>query len=298
MSEPWIKMRISLGSCPKVVRIMSALKADRLRTVGGLHAVWCLFDTHSEDGFMEGYSLAILSEAIGWPGFAEAMKAVGWLEETDAGLIMPRFSDHNGESAKRRAMDAARKAAVRELSAKCPHDKRTKSGQIADQIREEKEEKSPLLTPPSGDAKNEPFDIDPTKPRLSAIWHRFLAHCATLKRKPTRESTELWIERLRAIPEDLAIKTVESWIASGRYTPPADWLETACKTATGPPPRPVGAVKAPWQENGHWLCQDAVVRLWWDGKKWVPIKGKSATTIQEFLDSAKAPAAVSVFEEG
>ena len=47
MAGDWIKMRGDLGTHPKVVRIMSALKADRLRVVGGLHAVWSLFDAHS-----------------------------------------------------------------------------------------------------------------------------------------------------------------------------------------------------------------------------------------------------------
>jgi len=152
MAEPWIKMRISLGSCPKVVRILSALQADRFRTVGGLHAVWALFDLHSVDGVMDGYTLSSMSQMIGWPGFAEAMASVGWLEQTDAGLVMPRFSDHNGASAKRRAMDAYRKTKVRKMSAPHADKDRTKCG-LEKEKEKEKEEKTenPPHIPPQGD---------------------------------------------------------------------------------------------------------------------------------------------------
>ncbi len=44
MAGDWIKMRAGLQTHPKVVRLTSALKADKLRVIGGLHAVWCLFD--------------------------------------------------------------------------------------------------------------------------------------------------------------------------------------------------------------------------------------------------------------
>jgi hypothetical protein len=113
MAGDWIKMRTDLATSPKVVRIASALRADRFRIVGALHAVWCLFDTHSEDGRLEGYSLATIDDLIGFPGFAIAMNDVGWLVETDEGVELPRFDDHNGLSAKRRAMESDRKRKAR-----------------------------------------------------------------------------------------------------------------------------------------------------------------------------------------
>src|SRR5688572_30596653 len=79
MAGEWIKMTADLRTSPKVVRIASALNADRLRVVGALHAVWCLFDVHSEDGTLNGYTLAAIDELIGWPGFSKAMADVQWL---------------------------------------------------------------------------------------------------------------------------------------------------------------------------------------------------------------------------
>jgi hypothetical protein len=135
----WIKMSTDLRTHPKVVRIASALKADRLRVVGGLHAVWCLFDAHSEDGSLDGYSLEALDDLLGWPGFSAAMVDVGWIEESPQGIDLPRFENHNGQSAKRRAQETERKRmarAVADLSASDADKKRTRE----EKRREEKKE--------------------------------------------------------------------------------------------------------------------------------------------------------------
>lgn len=125
MAGDWIKVRTDLATSPKVVRISSALNADRFRTVGALHAVWCLFDAHSEDGILVGYSTATVDDLIGYPGFSAAMVAVGWLVETPEALELPRFDDHNGLSAKRRAMESDRKRSAR-ASASNADKKRTR----------------------------------------------------------------------------------------------------------------------------------------------------------------------------
>jgi hypothetical protein len=107
-------MSAGLRRHPKVVRMASALRADKLRVIGGLHAVWCVFDEHSPDGLLEGYTLSAMDEEIGWKGFSQAMQAIGWLIETESGLEAPDYEEHNGASAKRRALDARRKKEGRE----------------------------------------------------------------------------------------------------------------------------------------------------------------------------------------
>lgn len=109
MAGDWIKMRIDLQSHPKIVRILSATDSDKFRAIGGLHAVWSIFDTHSEDGVLLGYSAKTLDHVIGWDGFTDAMISVGWVEEVAGGLVMPGFDEHNGKSGKRRAEDQKRK---------------------------------------------------------------------------------------------------------------------------------------------------------------------------------------------
>ncbi|WP_237141843.1 hypothetical protein [Pseudomonas putida] len=124
MAGDWIKMRVDLQTHPKVFRMVSALRADRLRVIGGLHVAWSIFDTHSADGVLHGYTPDAMDAVIGWPGFTQAMIDVEWAAiDEDGSLVMPRFDEHNGASAKRRANDSERKRAsrksdsVRKLSA-------------------------------------------------------------------------------------------------------------------------------------------------------------------------------------
>ena len=139
MAANWIKMRTDLLTHPKVVRISSALNADRLRVVGALWAVWSLFDAHSEDGELEGYTFQLLDDMLGWPGFSTAMAAVGWLEAHAQVLVAPRFDAHNGQSAKRRAQESERKRDVRKVSASDADKKRTRE----EKRREEREPPNP-----------------------------------------------------------------------------------------------------------------------------------------------------------
>lgn len=142
MAGDWIKMRSNLRRHPKVVRIASALNADRLRVIGGLHAVWCLFDEHSEDGQLSGYTPVAVDEEIGWPGFTQALISVGWVDwDGNDGLSLPEFETHNGASAKRRAQEADRKRAERGAAKEQAHGAGKASASDADKKRTREEKK-------------------------------------------------------------------------------------------------------------------------------------------------------------
>lgn len=100
--------------------------------------MWSVFDTHSENGELKGYTPELMDHVIGWPGFSAAMVAVDWLRfdgvET---LAMPGFDEHNGKSGKRRAEDQKRKRDSRKLSENSPDD----SGQNADKMRTREEKR-------------------------------------------------------------------------------------------------------------------------------------------------------------
>jgi hypothetical protein len=147
MAGDWIKMRLSLQTHPKIVRILSATKSDKFRAIGGLHAVWSVFDTHSVDGKLYGYTPEALDHIIGWPGFSGAMIEAEWLLFDGAEtLMLPDFDEHNGASGKRRAEDQKRKRDSR----KSPKDVTDNCGQNADKMRtrEEKrrEDSKPIKT--------------------------------------------------------------------------------------------------------------------------------------------------------
>jgi hypothetical protein len=146
MAGEWIKMQKSLPRDSRVVRISSALNADRNRTVGGLFSAWCLFDEQTEDGKLVGYTPEILDEVIGFPGFARAMASVDWLEIGEGFLAVPRFDEHNGKSAKRRAQENVRKLSARDAD-KIPLPMQTKCA--LEKRREEKKKK--IMEKPSLD---------------------------------------------------------------------------------------------------------------------------------------------------
>lgn len=153
MAGDWIKMGKDLLTHPKVVRMSSALNADRLRTVGGLFAVWCLFDTHSVDGQLSGYTAEIIDDEIRLPGFSSAMESVGWLEFGEDGASLPDFEEHNGQSAKRRAQETERKRNERKTSALDADKKRT---------REEKRRED--IPPPPQRAHEPSIEVMPMEP--------------------------------------------------------------------------------------------------------------------------------------
>lgn len=150
MADDWIKVRKNLTTHPRFVRIMSALNADKCRTLGGLVSAWCLLDEHTSDGILPNYTPEIMDAILGFPGLSRAMIDAGWLVQTSEGLQAPDFQKHNGATAKRRAQEARRKASARDAD-KCPQPMQTKCG--PEKRREEKSTPLTPLTPQGGDAR-------------------------------------------------------------------------------------------------------------------------------------------------
>ena len=122
----WIKMRTELDDDPRVIRIARDTKLDVFAVVGRLHNLWSWADSHTRNGKAPGVDSSWIDERLKHVGFAESMVGCGWLVLDSNGLTIPRFSEHNGATAKRRAEDARRKSFGR-TSAKCPQNVRTVS---------------------------------------------------------------------------------------------------------------------------------------------------------------------------
>lgn len=134
----WIKVRTTLRTSPKVVRISSALMWTPVQSIGAIVSAWMLADEHADDNGEVKMTAEEFDIVIGCPGLADAMEAVGWLEIGDCSVLFLEYQEHNGTTAKRRAADQKRKRHVRKTSAT----KRTKSG-----LEKRREEKS---KPPKG----------------------------------------------------------------------------------------------------------------------------------------------------
>ena len=218
MAGDWIKMRIELQTHPKVFRMVSALKADRLRIIGGLHIAWSIFDTHCDDGVLVGYTTDAMDAVIGWPGFTQAMIDVEWAALNDAGsLVMPRFDEHNGKSAKRRANDNERKRNNRNSK-----DVRNVSASDADKLRtrEEKRREDKDQKPYGDDA------VDSTE-LFTRFWSLYPRKVGKEAARKAWDKLTLTNELFAVMVEALGAQCVTSeWTKDGgRFIPhPSTWL--------------------------------------------------------------------------
>ncbi|UQI33070.1 Pyocin large subunit-like protein [Pseudomonas bijieensis] len=216
MAGDWIKMRIDLQTHPKVFRMVSALQADRLRIIGGLHVAWSIFDTHSSDGVLVGYTVDAMDAVVGWPGFTQAMIDVEWAAvEDDGSLVMPRFDEHNGASAKRRANDSERKRndrknSVRNLSASDADSLRTREEKRRE---EKKQDQKHGADAPAKAGKFNPLTAKPANVSEKA-WADWCQHRKEIRKPLTAKSCEQQAKALvgHAAPDQvLATSIANGW---------------------------------------------------------------------------------------
>ena len=110
MAGDWIKMRVDLKDDPSVFKLAELLAVDELHVIGCLFCFWAWADKHAVDGHVDGATSRLVDKVSSTPGFCTAMQAVGWLVIEEAGIRIPNFDRHNGESAKERGLKNARQA--------------------------------------------------------------------------------------------------------------------------------------------------------------------------------------------
>lgn len=135
MAGDWIKMRGNLWDDPRVAKLCELTEQGEAAVIGALYWLWATADQHTEDGFMPGLTVRQIDRKTGVPGFGQALLTVGWLVDSDGGVTVAKFDDHNGASAKRRCTDAQRKANGRKLSASDADKTQTDDGQVAELLR-------------------------------------------------------------------------------------------------------------------------------------------------------------------
>lgn len=118
MAGEWIKMRTNLWDDPRVSRICDITGKTEAAVIGGLYWLWATADEHSTDGVLDGFSFAGIDRKVGIRGFAAAVGSVQWIEETPTGVTLRHFDEHNGASAKARALTAKRVANHKKGNAK------------------------------------------------------------------------------------------------------------------------------------------------------------------------------------
>lgn len=104
----WIKMETSLLTSPKMQKLARLLHTDRLHAVGLAFAWLAWLDTQTTDGH-SGLTPEDLDDILGVQGAISALQAIGWCAIDEAGEVLAvDWEQHNGESAKKRALRARR----------------------------------------------------------------------------------------------------------------------------------------------------------------------------------------------
>ncbi len=154
MADEWIKVRTSISIHPHVVTLASRCNVTRVTVIGALVAVWSMADTHSEDGLMRSMALSDIDAMVEIPGFAECLESVGWLKTSGDGVLLPRYTEHNGPTAKKRCQDAKRQSRKR-------HGPVTQPSRSVRDLEEEEEEEEEAIHPEEQDKDKEGKDPEP-----------------------------------------------------------------------------------------------------------------------------------------
>ncbi len=252
MAGDWIKMRVDLDEDPSVIGIAEDLKIEDIdHVIGKLWRLWKWADQQTTDGNAPSVTKSWVDRYLSVTGFASAMVKNGWLtfstlgeSGNDRGLIIPKFENHNGKSAKNRAVTAKRVSAFKRSKGNAPIV--TTPLPREEKNREEKNTKNPP-TPQGG--------FDPTA--FDQFWRAYpkkTKKADALKAwKKLKPDGELIDQILRAVE---AHKKSGQWIRDdGQYIPnPATWIngnrwedelaEYSPSAASNSKPAPFSGIKA------------------------------------------------------
>ena len=228
MAGDWIKMRCDLFEHPKVFKIADILGVDEFSAVGMLFCFWAWADKHSVDGRVDAATSRLVDKCAHREGFADAMISVGWLLVDDSGITIPRFNEHNGDSAKERSLKNQRQARWRDgkKSALNVDAATSTEPSTSASTREEKRRediKDPLVDKGSTESKVVPIRPDlPDCPHqeILALYHELLPTLTQMRRWEGSRSKQL-LSRWRENPKH---QTLDYWRGYFEYVSQSDFL--------------------------------------------------------------------------
>ena len=217
MAGDWIKMRINLDTNPHVLAIAADLGLHPLHVVGMLWKVWAWADSHSLDGNALRVTDVTLDRFVDRTGFALSLRKVGWLEGRDGLLTFPRFAEHNGQTAKKRAETQERVSRhrnanrVTDVTQKALPEKRREEKRREDDDASRVETGDPPATGPP-----ESSSLFPNSKKFAAAWSEWLRYRME-KGKPLTATSIAKQFRIFAEWEDpeIACLSIDQAIAGG-----------------------------------------------------------------------------------
>lgn len=225
MAGDWIKMRSNLWDDPRVSSLCDHTEATEASIIGGLYWLWATADQHTEDGLLPGLTLRSIDRKTGISGFGDALIAIGWISAADDAILIHRFDEHNGTSAKRRCMEAQRKANSRKLSANDADTTPTENGQDRTDCGAREREREDISTTDVVDKPHAKRAVTAKPDDVSqSVWDDFLA-IRKAKKSPLTLTALQGIQR----EADKARMTLDAALAMscsrGWQSFRADWVQ-------------------------------------------------------------------------
>ena len=105
---PWIKVETNTPDKPEIRHIAKSCGVTVDAAFMGWFRLWVWLDSETADGHVRLCSPEDCDAIARLPGIGRALADAGWLEFSDAGMLVLGWEKHNGAGAKRRAVDAKR----------------------------------------------------------------------------------------------------------------------------------------------------------------------------------------------
>lgn len=232
MAGDWIKVRSSLWSHPKVVTVAKRLGVTRAYAIGALCCAWFVTDQHADDEGVLQMTSEALDSLTETPGLADAMVSVGWLVVHDDCIQVPRYQEHNGSTAKSRAVTQKRVKKHRSGNAGVTPERYQRR---EEKKREEKKETTPSISQGRVD-------------RFDDFWSVFP------RREARGQAERAWKAALKLVDAETIIDGARRYAASRAGQDPqytkmgATWLNGKCWDDQPP-------TEQPWTErpDAQWL---------------------------------------------
>lgn len=204
MAGDWIKMRSNLWDDPRVSKLCDLCDCGEAQVIGALYWLWAAADQHTEDGCMPGLTLRQIDRKTGVPGFGAALCEIGWLHDDPQGVVIVKFEEHNGASAKKRCATAKRVANHRSCNSdETQPDQNGNASSVTGALAREREREEEQVSEEANASSSSPAEPTTAKrgevpcpyAEIIAAYHELLpmlpsVRIVTEKRK--REMRKLW----------------------------------------------------------------------------------------------------------
>ncbi len=109
----WIKVETHTPDKAEIRHIARRCHCTKAEAFLAFFRLFVWLDEQTDDGHVEFFTPEDADDLAGLPGFGDALQEVRWITFSPGGAVVSNWDRHNGQSAKRRCMDAERKRAVR-----------------------------------------------------------------------------------------------------------------------------------------------------------------------------------------